>query len=151
MIWNRFRRQNRAPERLKSDGPNVQSVIDLIEKLLSLQLSLEGKPPREAFSTLMTNKLAAGLCLRLSRCSRADIWPKKATNKFSASRRDLRWFSLHLVGKQIVNCSWSRGGNGANQTRRNAQRYRPDRAPMAGWRRRSTRYRACAGAISQTF
>jgi hypothetical protein len=60
MIWNPFRRQRRA-----HDGPNVgptdrQSVFQLIERLLSVQLCLENKRPREAFSTLMTNKVAAG-------------------------------------------------------------------------------------------
>ncbi len=60
MIWNPFRRSKRARGEQKNDLSKVQSVIDLIERLLSLQLVLSHKHPREAFSTLMTNKLAAG-------------------------------------------------------------------------------------------
>lgn len=39
---------------------SAEPLIEIMEKLLSLQLSWDGKSPREAFSTLATKKLAAG-------------------------------------------------------------------------------------------
>ena len=60
MMWNPFRRRRRVHNERKSGRREVQSVIDLLEQLLSVQLILEHKHPREAFSTLMTNKVAAG-------------------------------------------------------------------------------------------
>lgn len=60
MIWNPFRRQNRSRVEQKGGVPEVKSVIDLIEKLLSVQLMLEHERPRQAFKALMNNRLAAG-------------------------------------------------------------------------------------------
>jgi hypothetical protein len=39
---------------------SAEPVIEIIEKLLSLQLGQQGKSNRETFSTLATNRLAAG-------------------------------------------------------------------------------------------
>ena len=60
MIWNPFRRQNRSRVAQKGGFPEVKSVIDLIEKLLSVQLMLEYERPRQSFKALMNNRLAAG-------------------------------------------------------------------------------------------
>src|SRR5947209_1234722 len=42
------------------DGETEESVVVLVEQLLSLQLILKHTQVREAFPELMTNKLAAG-------------------------------------------------------------------------------------------
>ncbi len=57
----------------------AKSIVFLIEKLLTLQLGLEYDQPRDAFSALMTNNLAAGYvfgfhdsCLQIFGCDPND-------------------------------------------------------------------------------
>jgi len=49
-----------ASSERSSARPEAQSVIELIEQLLSVQLAFESNHLREAFPTFMTNRLAAG-------------------------------------------------------------------------------------------
>ncbi len=60
MIWNPFRRAKLAQGAQPNDLAKLKFVIDLIEQLLSVQLVLRFENPRQAFSTLMTNRLPAG-------------------------------------------------------------------------------------------